>query len=124
MKQVEKINRKQHTKLKQKDMETKTELIKIRCTKTEKTQLQNRAKKAGRSLSGFCRDLFAKGKVVAVPNFNEKELEGIYFLKLYARNFTLLSNYLKNRDARLSLETKKLSDTIRRVVNYYYIHRI
>ncbi len=41
-------------------METKTELIKIRCTKTEKIQLQNRAKKAGLNLSEFCRELFTK----------------------------------------------------------------
>ncbi len=105
-------------------METKTELIKIRCTKTEKIQLQNRAKKAGLNLSEFCRELFTKGKVLSVPSFTKQELEGIYHLKLYARNFTALSNFLKARDARLSLETKKLADTIRRVINHFYIHRI
>ncbi len=60
-----------HHTIKQKNMETKTKLIKIRCTKTEKIQLQNRAKKAGLNLSEFCRELSTKGRVLSVPSFTK-----------------------------------------------------
>lgn len=101
-------------------MERKTAIIKIRCTQTEKIRLQQRARKSGRPLSEFCRELFTKGKVLAVPHFTEKELEGIAYLKECQRYFGYISNFMKQRDARLYAETKDLTELIRTVVEYFY----
>ncbi len=98
----------------------KTGELKIRCTQNEKKRIAERAKSAGKTLSEFAREMLLKGKVVAVPKLTETEKSGIKVLYGYANNFTLIGNYIKNKDGRLYNEIRMLVTEIKDVIERHF----
>lgn len=89
----------------------KTEIIKLRCSKTEKKIIQTLAKKCGMTLSEYCRKQAKNGEVLAIPKLNKEEIEYLHLLKTYGANFNRLSNLIRGKDS-------TLVDEIRLLVNH------
>ena len=85
--------------------------IKFRCTLYEKKLLQKRAKRAGISLSEYCRST-AFGRTV-VERLTEEQLECYKTLITYKTNFTRIGNMFKRHNPKLELEVQKLASEIR-----------
>ena len=85
--------------------------IKFRCTIYEKKLLQKRAKRAGISLSEYCRST-AFGRTV-VERLTKEQLECYKTLITYKTNFTRIGNKFKRHNPKLELEVQKLASEIR-----------
>ena len=55
----------------------KTSLIKFRCSSAEKQIISALARKAGRTLSEYCREQALHGKILAVPKLTPEELHNL-----------------------------------------------
>tara|TARA_R110002167_G_scaffold18998_3_gene70474 strand:- start:324 stop:620 length:297 start_codon:yes stop_codon:yes gene_type:complete len=85
--------------------------IKFRCTIYEKKLLQKRAKRAGISLSEYCRST-AFGRTV-VERLTKEQLECYITLITYKTNFTRIGNMFKRHNPKLAEEVQKLASEIR-----------
>ncbi len=94
--------------------------LKIRCTRSEKKRITERAKSSGKTISEFTREMLLKGKVVAAPQFTEMQQIGIKLLYQYANKFTYIGNYLKSRDSKLYTETQLLVKEIKEVIEQFF----
>lgn len=94
--------------------------LKIRCTRSEKKRITERALSAGKTLSEFAREMLLKGKVVAPPKFTELQEYGIKMLYDYTKKFTYIGNYFKSRDARLYTETEALITEIKTIIKQFF----
>lgn len=91
-------------------MEKRTH-IQFRSTKYEKKLLKVKAKRAGLSLSEYCRRC-AMGHNI-ITRLTDEEVEIYKMLVKYAHNFKLIGNMFKKRDTKLSKEVIKLSNEIK-----------
>ena len=85
--------------------------IKFRCTVYEKKLLQKRAKRAGISLSEYCRST-AFGQNV-IERLSMEQLECYNTLVDYKNNFTRIGNMFKRHHPKLEEEVKQLAAEIR-----------
>ena len=72
--------------------------LKIRCTRSEKKRITERAKSSGKTISEFTREMLLKGKVVCIPAMNEREKEAVFILKKVCISFKTLSNLIKTKN--------------------------
>lgn len=91
----------------------KKELIKFRCTVLEKAIIEKKAENAGTSISSFCRASALNQKIAY--KLTAEELEVYKMLTQYHRNFTAISNLLKNKDSAFA---KEVATTAREVKNH------
>ena len=75
---------------------SKTQIIKIRVSVLDKTLIQMNAKKAGLSTSQFMIDC-ALSRVISPPP-SEERMRAYAELVKFHRNFTYISNLIKNRN--------------------------
>ena len=73
--------------------------------------LKLKAKKAGLSLSEYCRDSAFGNNIV--ERLTPEQLEHYSMLVKYKNNFKLISNMFKKRNPRLSKEVEELANEIR-----------
>lgn len=85
--------------------------IKFRCSIYERKLLQKRAKRAGISLSEYCRST-AFGRTL-VERLTEEQLECYKTLITYKTNFTRIGNMFKRHNPKLAAEVQKLASEIR-----------
>lgn len=97
------------------DRINKSEIIKIRCTKTEKRIIQNLAKRCGMNLSEYCRKQAKNGEVLAIPKLDKEEIEYLRLLKTYGANFNRLSNLIRDKDSTLMDEIRLLVNELTRL---------
>ncbi len=89
----------------------KTQKIEFRCTLFEKKLLKTKAKKAGLSLSEFCRRSALDVKII--ERLSEEQISFYKTLITYHNNFKSISNLFKKRDLNFSKEVKELANEIR-----------
>lgn len=89
----------------------KRDYIKFRCSIYEKKILRNRAKRAGISLSEYCRSSAFGNSII--ERLTKKQLEHYRMLVKYKNNFTSISNMFKKRNPKLAMEVQKLAEEIR-----------
>jgi len=89
----------------------KREHIQFRCGIYEKKMLKLKAKRAGLSLSEYCRGS-ALGLSI-VERLTPEQLEHYSMLVKYKNNFKRISNMFKKRDPKLAKEVGELAIQIR-----------
>jgi len=85
--------------------------IKFRCSIYEKKLLKKRAKRAGISLSEYCRSS-AFGNPV-IERLTKEQMECYRTLVRYKNNFTSIGNMFKKRNPKLADEVAQLAEQIR-----------
>ncbi|WP_350289217.1 mobilization protein MbpA [uncultured Croceitalea sp.] len=89
----------------------KREHIQFRCSIYEKKMLRLKAKRAGLSLSEYCRGS-ALGHTI-IERLTTEQLEHYSMLVKYRNNFERIGNMFKKRDPRLAKEVGELAKKIR-----------
>lgn len=89
----------------------KREFIQFRCSIYEKKMLKLKAKKAGLSLSEYCRSSAFENSTI--ERLTKEQLEHYAMLVKYKNNFTRISNMFKKRNPRLAKEVENLANEIR-----------
>ncbi|WP_394973994.1 mobilization protein MbpA [uncultured Croceitalea sp.] len=89
----------------------KREFIQFRCSIYEKKMLKIKAKRAGLSLSEYCRSTAFGHNII--ERLTSEQLEHYSMLVKYKNNFKRISNMFKKRNPRLSKEVEELADEIR-----------
>jgi len=89
----------------------KRDYIKFRCSIYEKKLLRQRAKRAGISLSEYCRSSAFGNSVI--ERLTKEQLECYKTLVNYKNNFTRIGNMFKKRNPRLAKEVEELAGEIR-----------
>jgi uncharacterized coiled-coil protein SlyX len=95
----------------------KREIIKFRCTLFEKKLLKVRAKKAGISLSEFCRRAAFQDQIV--ERMDEQHIEIYTTLIKYHVNFKRIANMFRKRNPKLADEVVSLTDEIKAHLNTF-----
>ena len=90
----------------------KRDYIKFRCSIYEKKLLKKRAKRAGISLSEYCRSSAFGNSVI--ERLTEEQLECYRTLVQYKNNFTRIGNMFRNRNPLLAKEVELLAEQIRK----------
>lgn len=89
----------------------KRQFIQFRCSIYEKKMLKLKAKKAGLSLSEYCRSSAFENSII--KRLTEEQLVHYAMLVKYKNNFTRISNMFKKRNPRLAKEVEQLANEIR-----------
>jgi len=89
----------------------KKEHVQFRCSIYEKKMLKLKAKRAGLSLSEYCRGS-ALGHSI-IERLTPEQLEYYSMLVKYKNNFSRISNMFKKRDPKLAKEVEELTYQIR-----------
>jgi len=89
----------------------KREFIQFRCSIYEKKMLKLKAKKAGLSLSEYCRSSAFGHNII--ERLTPEQLERYSMLVKYKNNFKRISNMFKKRNPALSKEVEQLANEIR-----------
>ncbi len=89
----------------------KQETIQFRCSVFEKKLLKIKAKRAGLSLSEFCRSS-ALGHSIG-ERLTTEQLQQYAMLVKYGNNFKRIANMFKKRNPRLAVEVEELALEIR-----------
>ncbi|MEN8185954.1 MAG: mobilization protein MbpA [Bacteroidota bacterium] len=95
----------------------KTYFIKFRCTLYEKKLLKIKAKRAGISLSEFCRRAAFEDRII--ERLTEEQIDIYKMLVKYHNNFKLIGNMFRKRDPKLSDEVTRLADEIKTHLNNF-----
>jgi len=95
----------------------KRETIQFRCSTFEKKLLKIKAKKAGVSLSEYCRSSALDYSII--ERLTEEQLERYGMLVKYGNNFKRIANMFKKRNPRLSVEVEELAQEIRNHLNNF-----
>ncbi len=98
----------------------KTSLIKFRCSSAEKQIISALARKAGRTLSEYCREQALHGKILAVPKLTPEEQKFFRALILHNANFTRIANLVRNRDPQLLHEIERHLTVSRELVSRFF----
>ena len=89
----------------------KKENIKFRCTLFEKKILKIKAKKAGITMSEFCRK--AAFEIKIIERLTDDQIEVYKMLITYHNNFKSIGNMFKKKDSNLTSEVYKLAEEIK-----------
>ncbi len=92
-------------------MKRKKEFIQFRCSAYEKKLLKVKARKAGISLSEFCRRAAFDDRII--ERLTEEQITLYKMLVKYQHNFKLIGNMFRKRNPKLADEVVKLSKEIR-----------
>ncbi len=95
----------------------KREHIQFRCSIYEKKILRLKAKRAGLSLSEYCRGS-ALGHSI-IERLTPEQLEYYSMLVKYKNNFKRISNMFKKRNPKLTKEVEELAIQIRNHLNNF-----
>ncbi len=95
----------------------KRETIQFRCSVFEKKLLKIKAKKAGLSLSEYCRSC-ALGHTL-IERLSEEQLRQYAMLVKYANNFKRIANMFKKRNPNLAFKVEELANEIRNHLNNF-----
>jgi len=101
-------------------METKLSYIKFRCTCEEKMAIFHRARKAGYSMSEFCRQQAISGKVHEVPKLSEQMILYFRYLIHCKTSLARISNYMKNKSPELSEEIRTFLAEFKRAFYMFF----
>ena len=85
--------------------------IEFRCTLYEKKLLKIKAKKAGITLSEFCRKSANEKNII--ERLTEEQIKLYKMLIIYHNNFKSIGNMFKKKDPNLRNEVHKLADEIK-----------
>lgn len=90
----------------------------LRYTPAEYTQVKTRAHEAGKSFSGYCREMTINGYVFAAPSLlnlnNVRELK--ILLIEQKSHFNRISNLIKNRDPELFSQIQTLVTQMQEII--------
>ncbi len=89
----------------------KRQFIQFRCSIYEKKMLKLKAKKAGLSLSEYCRRAAFENSII--ERLTKEQLAHYAMLVKYKNNFTRISNMFRKRNPRLAKEVENLANEIR-----------
>ena len=95
-----------------KEKKMKRDYIKFRCSIYEKKVLKKRAKRAGISLSEYCRSSAFGNNII--ERLTKEQLEHYAMLVKYKNNFTRIGNMFKKRTPKLAREVEQLAEEIRK----------
>ncbi len=95
----------------------KRETIQFRCSVFEKKLLKIKAKKAGLSLSEYCRS--SAFNHTLIERLSEEQLKHYAMLVEYGNNFKRIANMFKKRNPSLAVEVEELANDIRHHLNNF-----
>ncbi len=95
----------------------KRETIQFRCSVFEKKMLKIKAKKAGLSLSEYCRS--SAFNHTLIERLTEEQLQHYAMLVKYGNNFKRIANMFKKRNPSLAFEVEELANEIRNHLNNF-----
>jgi len=95
----------------------KNENIKFRCTLFEKKLLKVKAKKAGITMSDFCRKAAFDTKII--ERLTEEQIEVYKMLITYHNNFKSIGNMFKKKNPNLSAEVYQIANEIKNHLNNF-----
>ncbi len=95
----------------------KRETIQFRCSVFEKKLLKIKAKKAGLSLSEYCRS--SAFNHTLIERLTEDQLQHYAMLVKYGNNFKRIANMFKKRNPSLAVEVEELANEIRNHLNNF-----
>ncbi|MGS2761824.1 mobilization protein MbpA [Sinomicrobium sp. M5D2P9] len=95
----------------QKSQHNKSTYIKFRCSQFEKKLLRIKAKRAGLSISAYCRKAVMEDRIV--ERLTEEQLEAYKMLVQYHNNFKRISNMFRKRNPKLADEVLQLAQEIK-----------
>ncbi len=85
----------------------RTETIRFRVSKLEKSIVKNKANKSGMLVSEFCRNAIFDKKITYA--LTEEELEVYNNFTRFVNDFERLANYFKHKDSILSNEVRQVA---------------
>ena len=91
--------------------------IKFRCSLYEKKLLRNRAKRAGISLSEYCRRTAFDRNVI--ERLTSNQIAHYSMLVQYKNHFSRISNMFKKKNPKLAEEVAQLAEQIRTHVYHF-----
>ncbi|UGU14438.1 hypothetical protein LS482_12075 [Sinomicrobium kalidii] len=97
--------------MKRKSKHNKSTYIKFRCTQYEKKLLRIKAKRAGLSISAYCRMAVMEDRIV--ERLTEEQLEAYKVLVQYHNNFKRIRNMFRKRNPKLADEVLQLAQEIK-----------
>lgn len=89
----------------------KNALVKFRCARFEKKLLNAKAKRAGLTLSEYCRRAALEDEII--ERLSEEQIDLYRTLVQYQINFKRIGNMFRKRNPGLSQEVEKLSEVIK-----------
>ena len=95
----------------------KRETIQFRCSVFEKKLLKIKAKKAGLSLSEYCRS--SAFNHTLIERLTEEQLQHYSMLVKYGNNFKRIANMFRKRNPSLAIEVEELANEIRNHLNNF-----
>ncbi len=95
----------------------KRETIQFRCSVFEKKLLKIKAKRAGLSLSEYCRS--SAFNHTLIERLTTEQLQQYAMLVKYGNNFKRIANMFKKRNPRLAVEVEELANEIREHLNNF-----
>ncbi|MEN8187922.1 MAG: mobilization protein MbpA [Bacteroidota bacterium] len=95
----------------------KTSFIKFRCSLYEKKLLKIKAKRAGISLSEFCRRSAFDDKII--ERLSEEQIDVYKMLVKYHNNFKVIGNMYRKQNPRLTEKVVQLADEIKTHLNNF-----
>ncbi|MBC9796276.1 mobilization protein MbpA [Sinomicrobium weinanense] len=97
--------------MKRKSKHNKSTYIKFRCSQFEKKLLRIKAKRAGLSISAYCRMAVMEDRIV--ERLTEEQLDAYKMLVQYHNNFKRISNMFRKRNPKLADEVVQLAQEIK-----------
>ena len=89
----------------------KRQFVQFRCTVFEKKLLKVKARKAGLSISEFCRRAAFDDRII--ERLSEEQIDAYKMLVRYKNNFKRIGNMFRKRNPALSEEVAQLAREIR-----------
>ena len=95
----------------------KTSFIKFRCSLYEKKLLKIKAKRAGITLSEYCRRAAFDDRII--ERLSDEQIDIYKMLVKYHNNFKLIGNMFRKRDPKLANEVVALANEIKSHLNNF-----
>ncbi|MGS2739971.1 mobilization protein MbpA [Sinomicrobium sp. M5D2P17] len=97
--------------MRRKSRHNKSTYIKFRCSQYEKKLLYVKAKRAGLSMSAYCRRAVMEDRIV--ERLTEEQLGAYKMLVQYHNNFKRIANMFRKRNPKLADEVAQLAREIK-----------
>lgn len=94
--------------------------IRFRCADEEKSAIQNKAQRAGLTLSEYCRRQAIDGQVQEVPKLSEQMTIYFRYLIHCKNSLARISNYMKNKSPELAEEIRAFLDEFKKAFYMFF----
>lgn len=81
--------------------------------------IEGKAKRAGVTVSEYCRHQALSGRILAAPKLTQREVEFFRTLKEHNHGFVRITNLIRDRNPRLTAAIEEHLDSSRELFKYF-----